>query len=131
VEMDDGTIEFVRNRAGNRCEFCRLPQTGHEERFSIDHIIARKHGGSDNPRNLALCCLSCNLHKGTDLTSIDPETGAVVRLFNPRTDKWEDHFELQSAKLVGRTSSGRATVILLNMNAPERIRLREVLGVRN
>jgi hypothetical protein len=125
--MDEATRQLVRWRAGERCEYCRLPQSAHEERFSVDHIIARKHGGDDSKQNLALCCLRCNLHKGTDLTSIDPHTKQVVRLFNPRDQQWSDHFRWEGPQLRGRTSVGRATVALLQMNGLPRLRLRESL----
>jgi hypothetical protein len=47
-----------------------------------------------------------------------------VRLFNPRGDKWDDHFERNGVVIVGRTSIGRATTGLLMMNAADRRRLR-------
>jgi hypothetical protein len=117
----------IRMRAGDRCEYCHLPQEGHDEQFSVDHVIARKHGGSDGLENLAFCCLRCNLHKGTDLTGIDPTTGTVAPVFNPRRDVWEDHFEFVGALIRGRSATGMTTVQLLQMNAAERVRLREAL----
>jgi hypothetical protein len=123
----------VRQRAGHRCEYCHLPQSGHEERFSVDHVIARKHRGRDALTNLALSCLRCNLHKGTDLSGIDPVSRRIVTLFNPRKQAWEEHFRWNGPIVVGRTPAGRATVAVLAMNARERVRLRQVLmmtGVR-
>jgi hypothetical protein len=112
----------------NRCEFCHLPQHGHDEHFSIDHIIARKHGGGgDDEENLALCCLRCNLCKGTNLSGLDPLDGSVVTLFSPRRDVGGDHFRWNGTTLVGSTPAGRATVEVLVMNAPERVRLRRAL----
>lgn len=125
--MEDFLRELVRRRAGERCEYCHLPQAGHEERFSVDHVVARKHGGADVPENLALSCLRCNLYKGTDLASIDPVTGKTVQLFDPRRQSWSDHFAWVDALLSGRTPAGRATLQLLQMNAPERVQLRQVL----
>ena len=75
--------------------------------------------------NLALACYHCNAHKGPNLSGLDPESGALVRLFNPRLDKWEEHFERNGVLIVGRTAVGRATVGLLKMNAADRRRLRE------
>ncbi|HYE20305.1 MAG TPA: HNH endonuclease signature motif containing protein [Tepidisphaeraceae bacterium] len=117
----------VRMRAGDRCEYCHLPQAGHDERFSVDHVIARKHGGADGTDNLAFCCLRCNLHKGTDLTGIAPDSGEVVLLFHPRRDRLEEHFEFVGATIRGRTAIGATTVRLLQVNAPEHVRLRESL----
>ena len=61
-----------------------------------------------------------------DRTSADlTRKAALVRLFNPRLDKWEEHFERNGVLIVGRTAVGRATVGLLKMNAADRRRLRE------
>ena len=48
----------------------------------------------------------------------------VVTLFNPRSDRWPEHFEFNGPEVEGLTAVGRATVLLLNMNAPRRARLR-------
>lgn len=79
-------------------------------RFHVDHIIAEQHGGSDDFENLALCCSRCNYSKGPNLSGIDPSSGSIVPLFNPRTESWHDHFELHGALIIGRTPTGRATV---------------------
>jgi len=93
----------------------------------VDHVIAEKHGGATELDNLALACWRCNRHKGTDLTSIDPETGAITPLFNPRTQQWHDHFRLHGAVIEPLTPEGRATVALLQLNRPDRVEEREVL----
>lgn len=126
--MDESTRELVRRRAGQRCEYCRL----HEEddplfAFHIEHIIARQHGGTDYPSNLALACHQDNLRKGSNLTGIDPVTKKLTRLFNPRRHKWSRHFCWDGPILVGRTAIGRTTVAVLGMNLPHRITLREAL----
>lgn len=95
--------------------------------FQIEHIIPRKHGGDDDPTNLALACNRCNAHKGSNLTGIDPETGEIVRLFNPREHSWAEHFRLVDVTLVGLTAVGRTTVRVLNMNDGRRVRLRAAL----
>lgn len=116
---------MVRDRSGNRCEYCRISQNDISAlRFHVEHIIARQHGGTDDSENLAYSCFFCNLHKGTNLTGIDPDSGAIVRLFNPRTEPWEEHLELVEGIVRGTTPTGRVTVRLLNMNAPNRIELR-------
>jgi hypothetical protein len=93
----------------------------------LDHIVAAKHGGEARLENLALCCAVCNKHKGTDLASIDPESGEMLRLFDPRRDRWYEHFELRGAEIVARTGVGRVTVRLLRLNRTERLREREIL----
>ncbi len=125
--MDAATAQFVRERAEFRCEYCRLPQLLHGLRFHIEHVQARQHYGSDVPGNLALACPECNLLKGPNLSAIDLETGKIVALFNPRTQEWTDHFAFDGSRLVGLTSSGRATIGLLKLNNPERVRVRELL----
>jgi len=126
--MDAELRRFVRQRAGNRCEYCRLHQR-HDRfhPFHIEHIIARQHRGSDEPNNLALACHQCNLHKGTNLSSFDPDTNEIVRLFHPRRDRWADHFKLDGPLVVGITAAGRTTAWLLQMNSDERLEWRRVL----
>jgi hypothetical protein len=92
--------------------------------FHVEHIIPRKHGGSDELGNLALACPDCNLHKGSDLAGLDPETSSVVRLFDPRTQNWDEHFTWDGLRIIGRTAIGRATVRVLDLNSPGRLRLR-------
>jgi 5-methylcytosine-specific restriction endonuclease McrA len=84
--MDGATSELVRQRAGHRCEYCRLPQSASALRFHLEHIIARQHGGTDDATDLALACPGCNFQKGTNLSSIDPDTGPTTPLFHPRKD---------------------------------------------
>jgi hypothetical protein len=105
-----------------------LPRT--EVTFHIEHILPRKHGGSDDSLNLALACERCNAFKGTDLSGIDPDTSIVERLFDPRTQDWNEHFELRKAVILGRTPTGRATVAVLGMNEDRRVQLRaEILAL--
>lgn len=121
----------VRRRAGNRCEYCRLPQAAFRRPFHIEHIIARQHGGQTDLENLALACWYCNLKKGPNLTAIDPESAAVVPLFHPRNDGWSDHFTLRittgnppAIDVKGLTPIGRATVQVLGINEQMRRILR-------
>ena len=124
--MDDSTRQLVRRRAGDRCEYCRIPQEADVFfAFHIEHIVAQQHQGSDDPTNLALACSRCNAYKGPNLSGIDAETGNVVRLFHPRQDAWRDHFVVRAGIINGITPTGRATVRLLNINAPHRVELRE------
>ncbi|MEQ1752479.1 MAG: HNH endonuclease signature motif containing protein [Prosthecobacter sp.] len=127
--MNAQTKQMVRERAGNRCEYCRLQQQ-HEPlvRFHIEHVIARQHEGGDEPGNLALACFNCNVHKGTNLAGIDPDSNQLERLFNPRLDDWEIHFDRNDAWIVGKTAIGRTTVWLLEMNSDERVELRQELS---
>jgi hypothetical protein len=126
--MDADLERLVWERARLCCEYCRMPQEFDEIAFEIDHIIARKHGGPTTADNLALACFFCNNRKGPNLSGIDPVSGRVVELFNPRRQRWGRHFQWVGPRVVGRTKSGRATVAVLEMNLPARVELREVLG---
>jgi hypothetical protein len=96
--------------------------------FHVEHVRARKHGGQDDTHNLALACQSCNLHKGTNLTGIDPETDQIVPLFNPRQDVHSEHFTARGISIVGLTPTGRATVNVLAMNSDDQLAIRSALG---
>lgn len=123
--MDAAARKLVRDRAAALCEYCRLPEWVAEIPFHIEHIIAQQHGGQDDVANLTLACDRCNLYKGPNIASIDPFDGSLTPLFQPRQDKWDDHFQMEGAIIVGLTPAGRATVALLKMNAAPRLRLRE------
>src|SRR5437868_6679561 len=105
--MNEALRQFVRDRADNRCEYCRLPQAYHELPFQIEHSVARKHRGDDSEENLALACYNCNAHKGPNIAGIDPFSQNLTRLFHPRQDRWDDHFAYVGAELVGKTEVGR------------------------
>lgn len=119
--------QFVVARALNQCEYCLLHQNDSVARHNIDHIISLKHHGSTEDDNLALACAECNYSKGTDIATIDQDSGQLVRLFNPRTDNWRDHFGIEGAIIVGLTPICRCTVLLLLMNEPSRVKQRAYL----
>lgn len=118
---------LVRERAEDRCEYCLIPETVTFAPHWIDHIVAEKHGGQTEAENLANSCVLCNQCKGSDLTSIDPETGGIVALFHPRRDRWSDHFQLAGGRIEPLTDVGRVTVRLLQLNHPDRVEEREHL----
>jgi hypothetical protein len=94
--------------------------------FHIEHIIARQHvdEAQDDLAKLAYACDRCNAFKGPNLSSIDPQTGEKVDVFDPRSHVWSEHFSKSDGMIIGLTPIGRATVRLLNMNHPRRIELR-------
>jgi hypothetical protein len=95
--------------------------------FHIEHILAKQHGVNDNPDNLALACYHCNLHKGPNLSGIDPASGRIVRLFHPRRQTWNRHFRWNGPVLTGRTPAGRATIGVLAINHRDQIDMRRLL----
>lgn len=125
--MNRDIVRQVRRRARNRCEYCHLPASVYPLPFHVDHVIALQHGGLTVLENLALACLHCNRHKGPNIAGTDPNTGEIVRLFHPRTDPWNGHFEWIGSALEGRTAIGRATIQVLSINDPDFLAVREAL----
>jgi hypothetical protein len=112
-------VRRVWERAQNRCEYCHIPYPHYRLPFQIDHIIARQHGGPRTIDNLALACLHCNRHKGPNISGWDPGTSQLVRLFHPRTDLWDENFQLYGPQMTGKTSIGRVTIHVLAMNSDD------------
>lgn len=117
----------VAKRANYRYEYCKMPQLPIQLNHEIDHIISKKHGGSDSSKNLAFACFQCNRHKGTDIASYDDLTGSLSAFFNPRTQIWTEHFQIQDAEITGLTPEARVIVKILQLNSEERIEQREML----
>ena len=95
--------------------------------FHVEHILPKKHGGTDDPQTLGWSCHYCNLSKSSNLSGRDVLTGRIVVLFNPRRQRWQRHFFWDGSWLVGLTLCGRATIAVMNINAKHRIDLRELL----
>lgn len=116
MNIPAGLRAKVVQRAGNRCEYCRLSQKGQEATFHIDHIVPVAAGGQTHLENLALACVSCSLRKGARRTACDPLTGNEALLFHPREQSWDKHFAWRGNRAMGISPNGRATVDLLKMN---------------
>lgn len=123
--------QLVKQRAADTCEYCLLHQTFSMYSHEVDHIIATKHGGQTIAENLLLACLPCNRHKGSDLTSIDPQSQTITPLFNPRKQTWAEHFNHDQGYITGLTATGRTTVFLLQINERSRVQLRQALLNQN
>lgn len=121
---------LVAQRARHQCEYCRAPEVIFNVAFEVEHIIPVAKGGLNELQNLALACRVCNLRKLDYIDGFDPiSQQQVVRLFNPRTDVWDEHFVVRREApflIEGRTSIGRATVERLQMNASLQLRAREL-----
>src|SRR5438093_8329469 len=115
--MDAALRASVRERASRRCEYCRL----HEEdadflTFHVEHIIAKQHGGSDDPATLCYACSECNWAKGPNLSGII--NGKLYPIFNPRKQEWHRHFYWDQTTLVGKTNTGIVTIPGLEHQSP-------------
>jgi hypothetical protein len=86
--------------------------------LEIDHIVPQARGGADDENNLWLACRLCNSFKGAQTYGLDPLTGRRVRLFNPRQQRWTEHFAWNEdgTRIIGLTACGRATVLALQLN---------------
>jgi 5-methylcytosine-specific restriction endonuclease McrA len=126
-DIEGALREVVRSRAAGRCEYCRISERFTLAVHEIDHVIALKHGGQTVKENPAFCCCLCNRYKGSDIASMDPQTGLLTPLFHPRFDRWEDRFECVDGEIGALTDKGRVTVLLLGMNRAARIRERQAL----
>jgi hypothetical protein len=117
---------LVSDRADCLCEYCLIPNTNGVS-FQVDHIISVKHSGSTTADNLSYACIYCNLQKGSDLGSINWQTGELVRFFNPRRDFWGEHFRLNEAVIEPLTDIGEVTVRIFDFNNADRILERQAL----
>jgi HNH endonuclease len=115
-------LALVRQRANFRCEYCHYPEFLSTAPLSIDHLQPRSAGGDDRPENLALACRRCNERRYNFTVGIDPQTGLESRLFNPRQERWSEHFiwSVDGECIVGRTTIGRTTCDRLDLNDERR-----------
>ena len=112
----------IRQRAASCCEYCLLREHTQPITFHVDHIVPVALGGSDSSENLCLACPDCNRFKGPHIAALDPLTEEPTRLYNPREQAWEEHFELMAdMTIVALTPEGRATIAVLRMNMPRRV----------
>jgi len=111
---------LVAQRADYLCEYCLIAEADAFFGCEVDHIISEKHGGQTEAENLAYACVFCNRYKGSDIGSLDGQTGEYVRFYNPRVDVWGDHFALDGVEIRGLSGTGRVTVRLLQLNVGSR-----------
>lgn len=129
--LPDPLRDAVVRRAGNRCEYCQLPAQLQVGGFEVDHILPRSRGGQTDFANLALACPHCNARKWAHIDGEDAESGQRVSLFNPRMQRWEDHFQWSVQRpfeIVGTSVHGRATVARLQMNHADLVSIRRLLA---
>lgn len=118
MTINDITRQLVRQRAKYLCEYCHSSEKASATRFTLDHIIPQSLGGSDESDNLALACQRCNERRYNFTVATDPQTQAIVPLFNPRQQQWSEHFiwTADALNILGQTPIGRATCDRLDLN---------------
>lgn len=118
--------DSVRKRAGYLCEYCHTSELWQCVRFTIDHVVPLSAGGANSIDNYALACFHCNRKKYKKRTGIDPLSGIETSLFNPRQDKWNDHFvwSVDRCTVIGLTAIARTTIEILELNRPRIISIR-------
>jgi len=116
--------QTIAARANLLCEYCLVAEADTFYGCEVDHIISLKHGGSSEPDNLAYACALCNRSKGSYIGSIST-TGEFSRFFNPRTDRWSEHFLLGHAFIRPLTTVGEVTAHILEFNNSARLHERE------
>lgn len=114
LELD----QQIRLVAKNRCGYCLSPQHLVMGRLHIEHIQPIGKGGNSEENNLWLACSICNGHKADKTHAIDPQSGESIPLFNPRHQKWFEHFRRSEngMHVIGLTNVGRATIIALHLS---------------
>lgn len=114
IELQDR----VRVRANYLCEYCHVDERWQYVRFTIDHVIPIRYGGVDDFDNLALACFHYNRRKSDRTVAIDSDSGQSIRLFNPRSDDWADHFiwSFDGTLIQALTDSGEVTAKLMEFN---------------
>jgi hypothetical protein len=118
----------IVEQAQYRCGYCLTQEVVSGIPLTLEHIIPKAEGGQDVEENLWLSCRLCNEAKGILTEAVDPETGATVPLFNPRTQAWAEHFTWSEdgTRIIGQTPTGRATVVALSLNSELRVLARAI-----
>jgi HNH endonuclease len=119
-------INKIRRDAKYRCGYCQLPQDLIPNMLEIEHLLPLAEGGESEEENLWLACRNCNSYKSSKTKAVDPETNHLVKIFNPRTQNWNEHFDFsqEGIEIIGKTACGRATVVALRLNFEQAVTAR-------
>jgi hypothetical protein len=126
--IHQGLRQRVAEQARHRCGYCLSQEAVVGSPMEVDHLFPRALGGPSVEANLWLTCSLCNEHKGARIAGVDPQTGLLARLFNPRHQIWQEHFAWTDSgtRIVGKTAIGRATVEALELNRPSLVDSRKI-----
>ena len=119
--------QLVAARAQHLCEYCLIHEEDTFLGCQVEHIISEKHGGETIAENLAYACVFCNRFKGSDIGSIARRTGVLTPFYNPRRDRWHEHFSLREVHIEPLSDIGQVTASILEFNHPDRLTEREAL----
>lgn len=110
--------ERLQDADGHRCAYCQTSVENIGQPLTVDHIIPQSQGGETTFENLCLACHRCNQTKAGAIAGRDPLTNDLTALFDPRRDRWNEHFAWDGAgtRIVGLTAIGRVTIVMLAMN---------------
>jgi HNH endonuclease len=127
--MASKLFQTVDTRANHCCEYCKSPAIYSSTPFVLEHIWPLSKSGLTELINLALACQGCNNFKYNFTHALDPVTGIMASLYNPRVENWSDHFYWSNdfKFVLGKTPTGRATVERLKLNRVELLNIRRVL----
>jgi hypothetical protein len=117
----------VSAQARYRCGYCLTQEAVVGTPMEFDHLIPEALGGRTEEGNLWLACSLCNDAKSCRVAALDPISGEIIRLYNPRDQVWSDHFRWSESSdyILGTSPTGRATVLALNLNRPALVRARQ------
>lgn len=127
--MNKSLRKRIKERAAYLCEYCLSPERFCAAYYDGDHVIPYSMGGKEEFDNSANACGGCNNNKSNAMHAIDPLSGQIVPLYNPRTDIWSEHFCWNDTYILIRGISpiGRAPITKLKLNREEVVNLRTVL----
>lgn len=130
MSVSDSLRKRVREAAYNRCGYCQIPGEYVYAPMEIDHLLPIAAGGTDDEANLWIACPWCNSYKHDQTEARDAVSNEIVRLYNPRTDVWGDHFafdEHDKARILGISMIGRVTAAALRFNNDDALNFRRLL----
>jgi hypothetical protein len=133
MPIQEEARRFVRERANYLCEYCHSPERLSPSRFTLDHIIPKSLGGTDDTDNLALACRRCNERRYNFIEARDPQTQQIAPLFNPRQHLWQEHFVWSKGGVIiqGLSPTGRATRDCLDLNDERYLEEDSIRAVRH
>jgi len=128
IYVPRGLRDEVWKDAGGLCGYCRTHEDLLGIAHEVEHLTPVSRGGETIRDNLWLACRRCNSFKGERQFRLDPMTNEQVALFDPRHEDWPAHFvwEAGGLHIRGRTPTGRATEVALNLNLPIAVRARSL-----